>query len=60
VFVSLLPINERDDIHPLVVTEFRPKEVLVFDPLIGKRAIPLSTFSAAWEMRHNLAILIEH
>lgn len=59
VFVSLLPIDARDDIHALILTQFRQHDVLVLDPLTGERAIPLPTFTAAWGMRHNLAILIE-
>jgi ABC-type bacteriocin/lantibiotic exporter with double-glycine peptidase domain len=58
VFVSLLPIDARDDIHALIVVEFGQQAVVTFDPLIGERTIPLQTFSAAWGMRHNLAILI--
>lgn len=59
VFVSMLPIDARDDLHALVVTGFGQQEVSVFDPLTGERTIPLPTFIAAWGMRHNLAILIE-
>lgn len=59
VFVSLLPIEARDDIHALVVTSLTQQDVLVLDPLTGERTIPVQTFSAAWGMRHNLAILIE-
>lgn len=58
VFVSLLPIDARDDIHALVVTECTQEGVVVLDPLTGERAIPLQTFSAAWGMRHNLTLLI--
>lgn len=58
VFVSLLPIDARDDFHALVVTEFSDGNVLVLDPLVGERAIPELVFSAAWGMRHQLAILI--
>lgn len=58
VFVSLLPIDAKDDFHALVVTEFRESDVLVLDPLVGERAIPLQVFGAAWGTRHNLAILI--
>lgn len=58
VFVSLLPIDARDDIHALVVTGITQADVLVLDPLSGERAIPLQTFSAAWGMRHNLGLLI--
>jgi predicted double-glycine peptidase len=59
VFVSLLPIDARDDIHALILTQFTQHDVLVLDPLAGERAIPVPTFTAAWELRHNLAILIE-
>ena len=59
VFVSMLPIDARDDLHALVVTGFAQHEVSVLDPLNGERTLPLPTFTAAWGMRHNLAILIE-
>lgn len=58
-FVSLLPIDARDDIHALIVTGLTSQDVLVLDPLAGERAIPLQTFSAAWGMRHHLALLIK-
>jgi hypothetical protein len=58
VFVSLLPIDALDDIHSLVVLGFSRREVNVLDPLEGERSIPLQTFSAAWGMRHNLAIIV--
>jgi ABC-type bacteriocin/lantibiotic exporter with double-glycine peptidase domain len=59
VFVSLLPIDARDDEHAIIVTDFGQQDILALDPLAGERVIPLQTFSAAWGMRHNLAILIE-
>ena len=59
VFVSMLPIDARDDLHALVVTGFAQNDVSVLDPLNGERTISLPTFLAAWGMRHNLAILIE-
>ena len=59
VFVSMLPIDARDDLHALVVTGFEQHDVTVLDPLNGERTIPRPTFTAAWGMRHNLAILIE-
>lgn len=59
VFVSMLPIDARDDLHALVVTGFGHHEVSALDPLNGERTIPLPTFIAAWGMRHNLVILIE-
>ena len=60
VFVSLLPIDARDDTHALVVTEFVEEDILMFDPLAGERVIPLQTFDAAWGMQHNLALVIAH
>ena len=58
VFVSLLPIEAHDDTHALIVTECPAEEVHVLDPFTGERVLPLQTFSAAWGLRHNLAILI--
>jgi len=58
VFVSLLPIDARDDFHALVVTELSYGNVLVLDPLVGERTIPELVFNAAWGMRHHLTILI--
>lgn len=55
----MLPIDARDDLHAPVVTGFGQHEVSVLDPLNGERALPLPTFTAAWGMRHNVAILIE-
>lgn len=58
VFVSLLCIDARDDIHALIVTGFAERDVFVLDPLVGERTIPLRVFAAAWSARHNLTILI--
>ena len=59
VFVSLLPLELRDDFHALVVTEITAEAVTTLDPLKGERVIPIATFNLVWERRHNLAILIE-
>jgi predicted double-glycine peptidase len=58
VFVSLLPIDARKDIHALVVVDVTEQEVQVIDPLYGERALPLETFNAAWAITHHLAMLI--
>jgi ABC-type bacteriocin/lantibiotic exporter with double-glycine peptidase domain len=58
-FVSLLPIDAHDDVHSVVVFEITREELMVLDPLSGQRAIPLQTFSAAWGLRHNLALFIK-
>lgn len=58
VFVSLMPIDACDDFHALVVIEFRKEHVRVLDPLVGERLLAADAFAAAWEMRHNLAILV--
>ncbi len=59
VFVNLKPIDNISDIHALVVIEFSQEGVTVLDPLVGERVLPIETFSTAWELRHNLAILVE-
>lgn len=37
VFVSLLPIDGRKDVHAIVIVEFTAQEVQVLDPLFGER-----------------------
>ncbi|HLE62572.1 MAG TPA: hypothetical protein VI750_05525 [Pyrinomonadaceae bacterium] len=58
VYVSLAPIDGVSVTHALVLLEMDESAVTVLDPLQGKRKISLPTFSAAWAMRHNVAILI--
>jgi ABC-type bacteriocin/lantibiotic exporter with double-glycine peptidase domain len=58
-FVSLLPIDAREDTHAVVVLRIDQRDTIVLDPLAGERAIPLDSFRAAWAMRHNLALIIE-
>jgi len=59
VFVSLLPIDARKDIHAVVVVDFIEKSALVLDPLFGERLLPIEAFNSAWAIGHNLAIIIE-
>jgi ABC-type bacteriocin/lantibiotic exporter with double-glycine peptidase domain len=58
VFVNLLPIAGVKDAHAIVVLEVNATHVSVLDPLQVERALPISTFSSAWAMMNNLAILV--
>ncbi len=58
VFVNLLPIAGVKDAHAIVVLEINSPHVLVLDPLQAERALPIATFSTAWAMMNNLAILV--
>ena len=42
-----------------MVTGISEQDVTVYDPLQGERILPKQTFSTAWALRHNLAILIQ-
>jgi predicted double-glycine peptidase len=59
VFVSLLPLDLRDDNHAMVVIEMDVEKVIALDPLRGEREISIDIFHQAWERRHNLAILVK-
>ena len=56
VFVNLLRISGG---HAIIVVGVESNQVLVYDPLQGKRILDRSTFETAWAMMHNLAILIK-
>jgi ABC-type bacteriocin/lantibiotic exporter with double-glycine peptidase domain len=59
VFVDLNSLDGVEAIHALVVTAFAEESVTVLDPLVGERTLPLQSFTAAWALRHRLAILVE-
>ncbi len=59
VFVDLGLIDGIQEIHALVVIGISDTSVTVYDPLQGERVISRQTFSTAWAMRHNLAIIVE-
>jgi ABC-type bacteriocin/lantibiotic exporter with double-glycine peptidase domain len=58
-FVNLLPIDGVKVSHAVVVTAVDLGQVIVCDPLYGERALPRSTFDAAWSMMRNLVILVQ-
>lgn len=60
VYVILLPIDEVNDPHALVVIGLNESEITVLDPLKGERSLPLQNFIDAWAMKHNLAILVRY
>jgi ABC-type bacteriocin/lantibiotic exporter with double-glycine peptidase domain len=59
VFVNLLPIDGLKVAHAMVVAQIDRKGVRVYDPLLGERVLPRSTFDAAWAMMRNLVILVQ-
>ena len=59
VFIDLDPIDGIHEAHALVVIGVGDTFVTVYDPLHGECLLPRQTFSAAWAMRHNLAIIVE-
>ncbi|HEY6403961.1 MAG TPA: hypothetical protein VI479_21240 [Blastocatellia bacterium] len=63
VYVSLLPIDAREGSQALVALDMDVDidhgAVTVYDPDQGERALPLGAFLKAWELKRNLAIIVD-
>ncbi len=59
VFIDLRPIEGFKEAHALVVISASDLAVQVYDPAQGERFVARQTFSTAWAMRHNLAIIVK-
>jgi ABC-type bacteriocin/lantibiotic exporter with double-glycine peptidase domain len=59
VYVNLLPIDGREGAHALVALEIEDDAVAVYDPDQGERLLPLGAFFKAWELKRNLAIIVD-
>lgn len=59
VFVNLLPIDGNRGGHAVVVVGVQLEDILVYDPLQGERNLPRLTFETAWNMMHNIAIIVQ-
>jgi ABC-type bacteriocin/lantibiotic exporter with double-glycine peptidase domain len=59
VYVNLLPIDGREGTHALVALEIGDDVVAVYDPDQGERLLPIGAFFKAWELKSNLAIIVD-
>ncbi|HEY9436883.1 MAG TPA: cysteine peptidase family C39 domain-containing protein [Blastocatellia bacterium] len=59
VYVNLLPIDGIEGAHALVALEIGDDSVTVYDPDQGERLLPIGAFFKAWELKLNLAIIVE-
>jgi ABC-type bacteriocin/lantibiotic exporter with double-glycine peptidase domain len=59
VYVNLLPIDGIDGAHALVALEIGDDAVAVYDPDQGERLLPIGAFFKAWELKLNLAIIVD-
>jgi hypothetical protein len=59
VYVNLLPIDGIDGAHALVALEIGDDAVTVYDPDQGERLLPIGAFFKAWELKRNLAIVVD-
>jgi hypothetical protein len=63
VYVSLLPIDAREGSQALVALDMDADiddgAVTVYDPDQGERRLPLGAFLKAWELKRNLAIIVD-
>jgi ABC-type bacteriocin/lantibiotic exporter with double-glycine peptidase domain len=59
VYVNLLPIDGIEGAHALVTLEIGDDTVTVYDPDQGERLLPIGAFFKAWELKLNLAIIVD-
>jgi ABC-type bacteriocin/lantibiotic exporter with double-glycine peptidase domain len=59
VYVNLLPIDGIEGSHALVALEIGDDAVAVYDPDQGERLLPIGAFFKAWELKLNLAIIVD-
>lgn len=59
VYVNLLPIDGREGTQALVALEIENDAVAVYDPDQGERLLPIGIFLKAWELKRNLAIIVD-
>lgn len=59
VYVNLLPIDGREGTHALVALEIENGAVTVYDPDQGERLLPIGAFFKAWNLKRNLAIVVD-
>ncbi len=59
VYVDLRPIQAHAGFHTLVIIEVEQARVAVYDPAVGERQLPCSTFVTAWALQRNLTIIVQ-
>jgi ABC-type bacteriocin/lantibiotic exporter with double-glycine peptidase domain len=59
VYVNLLPIDGIEGAHTLVALEIGDDSVTVYDPDQGERLLPIGAFFKAWELKRNLAVIVD-
>ena len=58
-FIDLRPLSGIKQAHAVVVVSISDEAVTVYDPEYGERSLSHQSFTMAWALRHNLAILVE-
>jgi ABC-type bacteriocin/lantibiotic exporter with double-glycine peptidase domain len=59
VYVNLLPIDGSEGTQALVALEIENGAVAVYDPDQGARLLPTGAFFKAWDLKCNLAIIVD-
>ena len=59
VYVNLLPIDGIDGSHAVVALEIGDDAVTVYDPDQGERLLPIGAFFKAWDLKRNLAVIVD-
>lgn len=59
VYVNTYSLNGIFATHAIIVEEIENNEVMIIDPVDGRRTIPLETFNNLWDACNNLTIIIK-
>lgn len=59
VYINLLPIDGTEGTHALIALEIENDAVTVYDPDQGERLLPIGAFFKAWDLKCNLAIIVD-
>lgn len=61
VYVDLWPLQggSSGQYHSLVVEEIKQESIVVLDPMVGEREMPIEDFQAAWEEMRCLVIVVD-
>ncbi|MBC8521721.1 MAG: hypothetical protein H8D26_07010 [Methanomicrobia archaeon] len=59
VYVNTYSLNGIFATHAIVVEEIEDGEVMIIDPVDGRKIVPLEIFNNLWDACNNLTIIIK-
>ena len=59
VYVNTYSLNSIFATHAIIVEEIEDGEVMIIDPLDGRKTVPLKIFDNLWDACNNLTIIVK-